>query len=278
MKTSTSLFLITVCSLMINCSSDDELLAVPTAETPTGGEKPQTEDPLIIPFEPTAPTTAQEIPGYPKSIRKYHNGGLIYWAYYYFRSDGKLLQITYGYEDPPNEIFTNIYHYDSEGKLIKLEGHDVYDYHWENDRIVMVEAYNAMWFGHSRTTFQYDDKGQIIEVETLYLDFEAGYQVAYSYYDSGNLETIKHYGKNDKDEYQISSRTSFAEYIDGENLFLDIEIIPGVLFSQQLPTLIDYQYYPFSEYNFIENYKYRFNNGKLTERTSQNTKVVYEYY
>lgn len=79
MKTIITHFLfLTVSLIFLSCSSDNEILDPEIVNTNSQERN--------LPMEPL-PVGALELPGFPKSIKKYQNGSLYYRAQYYYRLD-----------------------------------------------------------------------------------------------------------------------------------------------------------------------------------------------
>ena len=122
MKTLTTILLsLSVSLVLTSCSRDDESWQVVT-------ENPEHQQEIQIPMEPLANIGAVAIAGSPKMIKKFENGILNYWAQYYYRPDGNLLKVNYSHASSSSEIFSNVYQYDNEGKMVKLVGWDVFDF------------------------------------------------------------------------------------------------------------------------------------------------------
>ena len=276
MKTLTTFFAsLFVALALTNCSSDNESFQPVTDNT-----KPQ-ED-VQIPVETLSDFGAVAIDGYPKSIKKFENGILSFWAQYYFRPDGNLLKVNYGHSSTTSEVFSNNYLYDAKGKIVKIIGWDDFQFYWENDRIIKVEGYNAAWNGRYHMFYEYNDQGRIIQKSTKWLDFTpVGYDITnYIYFPDGNLKSIEYYGDyNESGTFVLYSKTNFSNYIESNNLFLELEIIPGQRELFQFPGAKDYKNLTESGYDFNETYSYKYDtNGRVIEKLYGNNKIVYEYY
>lgn len=261
MKTIITHFLfLTVSLIFISCSSDNEILDPETVNTPD--------------------IDALELPGFPKSIKKFQNGNLHYWAQYYYSPDGNLLKVNYTYPESGPEIFANTYHYNTEGKLMKLEGHDVYNFHWNKNRIFEADKYNGMWSGRSKIFYEYNPEGQLIQKTENNLDFSYSEKIIYSYFEDGNLKTIEQYGDyNESGVFKLYSVTNFDGYNEDENLFLEFEIIPGQIVQHQFPSSMNYKHLTESGYDYNETYNYKYDTkGRVIEKIFGSNKIVYQYY
>ena len=271
MKTLQTLFLfLAVTIIFISCSSDNEIFDVET-----GNKNSQEKN---LPMEPL-PVGAIELPGYPRSIKKYQNGELHYWAQYYYRPDGNLFKVKYKYTKSNSEIFTDTYHYNSEGKLVKVDGHDVYDFHWDNNRIVEADKYNSMWHGRSKIFYEYNPEGQLIQKTENHLDFFYSEKIIYSYFEDGNLKTIAEFGSNESGILTQFFVTNFDGYNQDKNLFLELEIIPGQIVQHQFPSSMSFKHLTATGYDISETYEYKYDTqGRVIEKISGRNKVVYDYY
>lgn len=262
----------TVFLLLISCSSDSE-----TPLPKTVYDKLQDEN---LPMEPAPDSDAVELPGFPKSIKNYRNGRLYYWAMYYYRSDGNLLNVHYSHPQTSYEIFTDTYHYDNEGKMIKLDGHDVYTFYWNDQRIVEADKYNGMWIGRSKIFYEYNNEGQITKKTENNIDFFDKDKSVYSYSEDGNLKSIEQFGDySQSGVFEKYFVTHFDGYNGDKNLFLEIAIIPGQLLQHQFPSSKVVEDFTKSGYDINETYDYkRDSEGRVVEKNYGSNKVVYQYY
>ena len=266
-------------SLFISCASDDEFPGRPENFNPvTDDYQPTNPGETLV--DPKPPSGAYDLPGFPKTLKKYENGNLNFWANYYYSPDGNLMQVNYGYGNTSNEIFSNIYHYSGEGKLRKLEGHDVYDYYWEKDQIVEADRYNGMWSGRSKIYFQYNNEGQIVQRLEINIDFNYSEKIIYTYFEDGNLKSIEQYGDNNNSGRFIKYFvTTYSGYTKNKNLFIELEIIPGLAMLQDFPTAMDFKHLTETGYNQNETYEYKFDaEGRVIQRKFGNNKIDYQYY
>lgn len=266
----TFLLLMTMSIFFTNCSSDDE---IPRTVNVNSKDKD-------LPPGPAPNSTALELPGYPGIIKKYQNGELNYWAQYYYRPDGQLLKINYSYPDSGSEIYTDTFYYNSAGVLLKIDGHDVYDFYWEDDRIVEIIRYNGMWNGRSKIQYEYDTEGQITQKTEVNLDFQEKEKIIYSYFDDGNLKMIEQYGDyNGSKVYTLYFVTKFEGYTADRNFFLELEIIPRQTAQNFYPTAMEFKHLTESGYDSYETYDYKHDSrGRVIEKTFGNNKIVYQYY
>jgi len=211
-------------------------------------------------------------------IKKYENGNISYWAYYYYRPDGNLLKINYSHSYPSAEVFSLNYQYDIEGKIVKMVGWDVFDFYWDNGRIIKVEAYND-WYGRYDILYDYNDQGQVIQKLVVYYGTTpiSSQKLNYTYFNDGNIKSIEDYGDyNGSGIFELYFETNFTDYIEPRNLFLNLEIVPGQIEHNQFPKSKEFRYG--NEYtNIIYNYKFDAL-GRVIEQRYGNNKVVYEYY
>ncbi len=273
MKTIQSqLLFLTVSLIFISCSSDNEILDLETVI-----KIPQDND---IPMESSPEIGAVEIQGAPKSLKKYQNGNLYYWAQYYYRFDGNLIKVNYSHPEAGPEIYTDTYQYNTEGKLTKLIGHDVYNFYWEKDRIIEADKYNGMWNGRSKISYTYNPEGQLIQKTENNLDFSYHEKTIYSYFKDGNLKTIEQFGDyNQSGVFELYFITNFEGYTGDENLFLELEIIPGQIVQHLFPSFMNFKHLTESGYDISETYNYKYDTeGRVIEKIFGSSKVVYQYY
>ncbi|RIA09704.1 hypothetical protein OE09_1550 [Flavobacteriaceae bacterium MAR_2010_72] len=278
MKTLPLLLVLMLSIILINCSSDDENLQPVVIENPN----PQ-DNTLIdydIPMESLTDIGAIAITGYPKILKRFENGILNYWAHYYFRPDGNMLKVNFGFSNSISEISDYIYQYDDEGKMVKFIGDGSLNQYWDNGRIIKAEYYNH-WYGSFDIIYDYNDKEQLTQKSVKYTSYNPIYveKSNYSYYDDGNLESIVYEeGYDGSGIIDYSYKFNFVNYIESRNLFLDLQIIPGQRELQQFPSSKGFRDTTYPNYNYITyNYKYD-GNGRVIERTYGDTKIVYEYY
>jgi hypothetical protein len=255
--------------IIISCSTDGEI-----------HEALNDAQDRNLPDEPFFDEKIIELKGLPKRIQKYENGNLHYRAQYFYRPDGALQRVEYSYPKSGSEIFTNTYYYDTEGKLIKLDGHDVYKFHWDKERIVEVDGYNGMWSGRSKISFTYNAKGQIIQRLDYNLDFFDRGKTIYSYFNDGNLKTIEQYGgTNENGAWILHFITNFDGYNQDKNLFLELEIIPGRNAQHQFPTSMSFKHITATGYDIEETYTYKYDSeGRVIQKISGSNKIIYQYY
>lgn len=273
MKTiQTQYFLLTVFLILISCSHDSEVL-----DEETSIKIPQEK---AIPPESSPLVGAIGTPGFPKSLKKYQNGNLYYWAQYNYRTDGNIGAVQYSHPESGPEIFTDTYYYNTEGKLLRLEGHDVYNFHWDKNRIVEADKYNAMWHGRSKIFYTYNPEGQIIQRTENNLDFGFKEKIIYSYFEDGHLKTIEQYGDyNESGIWTLYFVTNFEGYEEDKNLFLELEIIPGQIAQHQFPSSMSYKHLTAPDYDLYEAYQYKYDtDGRVSEKVSGSNKVVYQYH
>ena len=274
MKTLTTLFIsLLLVPVLTSCSSDNESFQPVT-------ENPIPQEDIQIPMESLTQIGAIAKEGYPKMIKKFENGILSYWAQYYYKPDGNLLKVNYSYPSSTSEIFSNVYQYNDEGKIVKMVGWDVFDYYWENGRIIKVEAYNGAWYGRYDIFYNYNDLGQINQKLEVYYGTTptSSQKFNYTYFNDGNLKSIEGYWDgNGSGIYQSYSETYFTGYIETRNLFLDLEIIPGQSELNQFPNSREFR---FGNESFTRiNYIYKFDTlGRVIEQRNGNNRLVYEYY
>ena len=277
MKTIKKFYLILTVSLFLtNCSHDSIDSETQNTDFP---QEIVLQD-VDIPMEPLADIGAVALTGFPKTIKKFENGILKYWAQYYYRPDGNLIKVNYGYDYPKSESdeLTNAYQYDSEGKMVKYFGNNnEYNFYWDNGRIIWADVYNLLWPVENNIFYEYNDQGQIIQKKENHDVTDTGYShstfTKYSYYENGNLKLIEYYSWNrELGAYGWTGITTFDGYNKDENLFFEEEIIPGQHVQHQFPTSK-------TKGDYMETYYYEYDtNGKVMAKAYANNKVTYDYY
>lgn len=273
MRTIILLYLfLTVSIIFLSCSSDNEIFDPETVNKDLQEEN--------LPMEPAPDNGAVELPGFPKSIKKYQNGRLHFWVKYYYRADGNLLNVHYSYPQSSYEIFTDTYHYNTEGKMVKLDGHDSYTFYWHEQQIVEADRYNAMWTGRSKIFYEYNTEGQLIQKTEKNLDFFEREKTIYTYLEDGNLKTIEQFGDyTQSGVYELYFVTNFDGYKGDKNLFLEFTIIPGQTVQHQFPSSMNFKHLTELGDDRNENYNYKYDSeGRVVEKIYGSNKVVYQYY
>lgn len=273
MKTNTIFLLILTVSLILtSCTSDNESIQ-PEMES----LNPQD---ILIPMESLAKIGAVEIAGLPKMLKKFENGILTYWAQYYYRPDGNILKVNYGYSSSSSDMFSDNYLYNNEGKLIKLDGHDIYNFYWNEGRIVEANRYNGMWYGQSEIFYEYNSIGQIIQKLEINIDFNFQEKKHYTYSEGGNLKSIDEHGDYDGSGVFIPYKiTNYGGYGEDVNLFPEVQIIPGISTQNNFPYSMEFKHLTTSGYDVYEIYSYEYvSDGKVTKKTYGNNMVIYDYY
>ncbi|TRZ42389.1 hypothetical protein D3A96_12065 [Robertkochia marina] len=273
--------------VLCNCSiQDDDILANGQDqypgdqweydEYPTGGEEPSDS----VPDQDSTDNNYPELKGYPKHLKQYQNGILEFEAIYYFRADGQIAKIKYGYPNASSGTFTDEFHYDAAGRLVKLEGWDVYNFYWTNGQITKASLYNAAWYGTINIYYEYNDKGQITARTDDYVDASFMSKYTYSYYEDGNLKTIEEHGKiNNSGEMMKLTSKSFEGYTEYQNSFLEFVIIPGKIVQEHFPLKMEHKNFQSPSTDYSENYQYTYDTeGKVIAKETTGQKVVYEYY
>ncbi len=258
--------------MFINCSGDDEITGPGSVYT-----NPQDN---YMPTEPQADNSALEMPGFPKIIKKYQDGNLYYWAQYFYSPDGNLLKVNYSHPNSGSERFTDTYRYNTDGKLIGLDGHDVYSFYWDKEQIVKADKYNSVWYGRIKIFYNYNLEGQLIQKIENYIDFSFSDKTTYSYLEDGNLNTIEYYSQDeDSGVFQLYSVTNFDGYSNHSNMFLELEIIPGQIVQHYFPASMNVIHINESGNETYEIYDYKYDSdGRVIEKISGSNIVVYQYY
>lgn len=162
-------------------------------------------------------------------------------------------------------------------------GHDII-YHWENGKIVKQEKVRD-GVVRSYSEYGYDDQGNVGTYRTYYLQPDGSFSLsgitALLYYLDGNLfKKIVYYPTSNPDEELITSETTFDNYINEENPFPMVEVLPNMKTQKNLPSSYRIKA---NGHDLLYNFSYEFRpDGKVGKRTATrgNTSdiAVYHYY
>lgn len=187
---------------------------------------------------------------------------------------------------PEKSSHIETYFYNGAGQLEKINEYENIDevFTWENNRIVKSEKirYGVV---KSYVMYDYDDFGNVSGTMTYHLQPDGNFLltilVGYLYYTDGNLYKALTYtaAPNGGEPTLVTTRT-YDGYIDAENPFPMVEILPTVKTQTKLPST-----YRIEEngYDLLYNISYEFRtDGLLQKRTASGPQVneiaVYHYY
>lgn len=155
---------------------------------------------------------------------------------------GRISEVYVESATPGTSTRTETYFYSTAGLLEKINEYPGIDeiFTWENGRIVKSEKINHGEV-KSYALYDYDDLGNVSSTMNYYLQpdgqFKLGTMFAYLYFTDGNLYKVLGYvpDQNGGEPLLISTRT-FDGYIDKQNPFPMVDILPTVKSQTKLPS------------------------------------------
>lgn len=203
---------------------------------------------------------------------------------YFPNGDVKNIEITEAF--PSERVRNESYFYNAAGRLEKVNQYPGIDlvYTWQDGRIIREDQVN-----HGQVTeyrlYDYDDAGNIAGVERWWRNRD-GIFVKVSilvnlYYTDGNVyKTMLYSPVVGQEEPALVSTKTYENYIDAENPFPMVDILPNIKCQNKLPGK-----YTVEEggHRFEFNMSYEFReDGKVSRRTARGGNIsesaVYYYY
>lgn len=229
--------------------------------------------------------TDDELEGMPKGYET-SGGGWGMKRTYEYNTKGNIARVLWETQTPYLSTGIDTYYYNEADQLIRINtdpGHDII-YHWENGKIVKQEKVrDGVVRGYSE--YGYDDQGNVGTYRTFYLQPDGTFSLsditALLYFLDGNLyKKIVYYPTSDPVEEQIISETTFDHYINEENPFHMVEVLPNTKTQKNLPG--SYRVKTNGQ-DLLYSLSYEFRlDGKVGKRTANrgNTSdiTVYHYY
>jgi YD repeat-containing protein len=185
---------------------------------------------------------------------------------------------------PSTDIYT--YYYNDAGQLIRINtdpGHDII-YYWENARIVKQDQIRDGVI-RSYSEYGYDDHGNVASYRTFYLQPDGSFSLSTTtlllYHVDDNLyKKIIYLATSNPEHEVIISETTFDNYLDEENPFPMVEVLPNMKTQKSLPG--SYRVNTNGQ-DLLYTFSYEFRlDGKVGKRTATrgNTSdvAVYHYY
>jgi YD repeat-containing protein len=211
------------------------------------------------------------------------------WSYkkeYSYNLDGSVAQIRWQQATPGVISGVYTYHYDDSGKLIKSIDNPVQEtrFTWEGDQITKSERVkNGALVEY--TLFGYDDAGNVGEV-TQYNkqddgNFVMSMMFVYLYHNDGNVyKRLAYYPGEGEDNFTLISTQTYEDYLDVENPFTMLEILPNKKTQLTLPRTYRLEQ---NDVDLTYNLSYVFDaQGRPTSRTatSGTTREItnYQYF
>jgi hypothetical protein len=211
------------------------------------------------------------------------------WRYkrnYIYDESGRLTAVHYEQNTPAHSEGTYSYFYNTNGDVIKVVQSVAKEtlYLWEGGKIVKAEEYT-----HSvltkYTQYGYDAAGNVGEAAVFNRQpdgqFKMSFLFVYLYKVDGNLyKQLVHTPVEGTDDYNLIATRTYDNYLDVENPFPMVEILPNMTTQPKLPTT-----YRIDEngHDILYQLLYEFSeDGKPVKRTatspSGSETAYYEYY
>lgn len=199
---------------------------------------------------------------------------------------GRIHQVHIETATPAKSTRTETYFYNSAGQLEKINEYPNINkvFTWSNDRIIKSEKINHGVL-KAYTLYDYDNVGHVSGTATYYLQadgqFKLGTLLGYLYFNDGNLYKALTYapGENGGEPILLSTRT-WENYLDAENPFPMVDLLPNVKTQLKLPST-----YRIEEngHDILYNLSYEFRtDGLVGKRTTNGPQVsevaLYHYY
>jgi hypothetical protein len=181
---------------------------------------------------------------------------------------------------------TYIYHYNESEQLIKIVESAFVEriFTWENGRITKVEKFDDGVL-KQQTLYGYDDAGNVGEALHYYRqpsgEMKPGLLFVYLYYLNGNIyKQLTYNPVEGSEEYPLISTRTYENYLDKENPYLTVEILPNVNAQPNLPGTLRTEE---NGFDILYQFAYEFDtNGRPIKRTTTtptgNEVAEYQYY
>jgi hypothetical protein len=205
---------------------------------------------------------------------------------YEYNSEGNFSKASWQTFTPYSTTGVDYYFYNDAGQLIKMNANDGEKFfYWDNGKIVKEERVNSSGVVKSYIEYGYDESGNVVSYRTYYLQPNGTYALSdvtlLLYYMDGNLYKKIVYYPTFPQEELIISETTFENYIDAENPFPMVEILPTVKTQKKLPRTYRLKA---NGHDLLYNFSYEFReDGKVGKRTATLNggtvdHAVYHYY
>lgn len=178
------------------------------------------------------------------------------------------------------------YFYDDAGRISRINAYPEVDrmFIWEGDRIIKSENIESGVL-KSYTEYDYDARGNVSGTANWFRqpngEYVQSFVIVYLYFDDNNLyKSLYYVPVTDSDEMMLLSTRTYDNYINAENPFPMVDILPTVKTQHKLPGTyreegngVDLRYE--LEYDFLPD-------GRVTRRHASNgtqvETVEYHYY
>lgn len=167
------------------------------------------------------------------------------WSYkrnYAYNEDGTLAQIDWEQHTPGLSEGIYQFEYDNAGNVIKetISAVEYKQYLWENNRIVKSETYKNGSLKEF-TLYGYDPAGNVGEVAVHYKQEDGSFPLSllfvYLYHIDGNVYKRLAYSPiEDSEDFNLLSTQTYEHYLNVENPFSMVEILPNMKTQLTLPS------------------------------------------
>ncbi len=175
------------------------------------------------------------------STVKYANISRSYRRNYAYNEDGTLAQIDWEQRTPGLSEGIYQFEYDNAGNVLKetISAVEYKQYLWENNRIVKSETYKNGSLKEF-TLYGYDPAGNVGEVAVHYKQEDGSFPLSllfvYLYHIDGNVYKRLAYSPiEDSDDFNLLSTQTYEHYLNVENPFSMVEILPNMKTQLTLP-------------------------------------------
>jgi hypothetical protein len=202
---------------------------------------------------------------------------------YEYNAKGNIAKVLWETYTPYLTSGTDTYYYNDSDQLVRINTSPVEDikYYWEDGKIVKQEKVRD-GVVRSYIEFGYDEQGNVGVFRSFYLQPDGTFALSditlLLYYADNNLyKKIVYY----PDGEQIISETTFDNYIDKENPFPMVQVLPNLKTQKKLPTTYSLKANGHDLLYYLS-YEFR-SDGKVGKRTatlngSSADVAVYRYY
>jgi hypothetical protein len=205
---------------------------------------------------------------------------------YEYNEDGLISKIFWEQNTPYHSEGTYLYHYNQAGQVIKKVESALVEtiYTWQDGRIIKAEKYNEGVL-KQYTLYGYDDAGNIgesaIHDRQQNGEFKLSLLFVYLYNLNGNIyKQLTYTPIAGVEEYSLLSTRTYDNYLNKENPFAMVEILPNVNSQPNLPGSYRVEE---NGHNILYQFTYEFGlDGRPTKRTATSSSgsevAFYEYY
>lgn len=211
------------------------------------------------------------------------------WRYkrdYAYDNNGLLTSVTWEQNTPGFSQGTHTYYYDQDNKIQKIVTSPVEEtrFVWEGGKITKSEEYKNGQL-KKYTLYGYDDAGNVGEAAVHFRqpngEIKLSILLVYLYKTDGNLyKQLTYIPIEGSDDYNLNSTRTYDNYIDVENPFPMVEILPNMVTQRQLPSSYRVEE---NGHDFLYTFTYEYGeDGRPAKRTATSSSgsetAYYQYY